>query len=463
MRRCGGARTLTARATHTSRAIIAVLFLIGGVGPACVTRSKSDDRDRASLAQFELSVPPTIAHPLSTRIGDSVELLGYAVSPTETVRPGQTVKLALYWKLNKELESDWLLFTHLVDKSGRYLQNLDRQGPLREWQKDHPALGPRRWRVGKIYVDEQSFTLSHRFTASQVTILTGLWRGSERMGPIRGPSDGKGRVIVGTLKLVAGTAPAAIPTVPNLSAPRVTSDSPLKLDGRLDEAVWQHAARTSRFVNPGDGSVPPSDSNLQGVARIAWSTEGLLIAIEAFDRDLVGKFDPGAVDPHLWTQDTVEIMIDPDGDGDAKDYYEIQVNPQNLRFDSVFDDYNLPRLGPDGPFGHQDWQSQLTSGVHLDGTLNKTADRDGGYTVELSIPWSSFSRARRSPPSVGDTWRINLYVMQENRGIAWSPILGQGNFHRASRFGRVTFVDTATPKAASSTWAPTARGVQRSR
>jgi hypothetical protein len=35
---------------------------------------------------------------------------------------------------------------------------------------------------------------------------------------------------------------------------------------------------------------------------------------------------------------------------------------------------------------------------------------------------------------------MNFYAMQDNGGVAWSPILGQGNFHKASRFGRVRFV-----------------------
>jgi hypothetical protein len=34
---------------------------------------------------------------------------------------------------------------------------------------------------------------------------------------------------------------------------------------------------------------------------------------------------------------------------------------------------------------------------------------------------------------------MNFYAMQNNGGVAWSPILGEGNFHKASRFGQVTF------------------------
>jgi hypothetical protein len=63
--------------------------------------------------------------------------------------------------------------------------------------------------------------------------------------------------------------------------------------------------------------------------------------------------------------------------------------------------------------------------------------------VELSIPWSSFDKAKRVPPTTGDVWRMNFYVVQNNSGSAWSPILGQGNFHKASRFGRVHFLPPA--------------------
>jgi hypothetical protein len=46
------------------------------------------------------------------------------------------------------------------------------------------------------------------------------------------------------------------------------------------------------------------------------------------------------------------------------------------------------------------------------------------------------------PPRPGDTWRINLYSFRDGQraALAWSPTLRRGNFHKASRFGRVVFV-----------------------
>jgi hypothetical protein len=81
----------------------------------------------------------------------------------------------------------------------------------------------------------------------------------------------------------------------------------------------------------------------------------------------------------------------------------------------------------------------VKSAVTINGTIDKPEDADEGYVVEAAIPWKSFSKAEKVPPEPGTTWRLNFYAMENNGGVAWSPILGQGNFHRASRFGRVLF------------------------
>jgi hypothetical protein len=160
----------------------------------------------------------------------------------------------------------------------------------------------------------------------------------------------------------------------------------------------------------------------------------------------------------LWTRDTVEMMVDPDGDGDNKDYYEIQINPQNLVFDSQFDDYNQPKTEPNGPYGHQEWSANLKSAVALDGTVDKSDDEDRGYTVEALIPWKSFSKAAKLPPDIGTSWRVNFYAMKNNGGVSWSPILGQGNFHKAARFGRLIWAARGAAAPVSSGSAPAISG-----
>ena len=235
--------------------------------------------------------------------------------------------------------------------------------------------------------------------------------------------------------------PAPAPVDPKtqikeLTAPRL--EATITVDGVLDEDAWSKAAGTGLFVDVASGMPNPQIPS-QGEARIFWTDQHLFVAIEAYDKTVRGGFPADAKDPHLWERDTVEIMIDPDGDGDNRDYYELQVNPQNLTFDTRYDDYNRPNGNGRGPFGHEEWTATAERAVKIHGTLDDDSDTDDGYTVEMKIPWAAFDKASKAPPTPGSSWRMNFYAMQNNGGTAWSPILGLGNFHKASRFGRVVW------------------------
>lgn len=242
----------------------------------------------------------------------------------------------------------------------------------------------------------------------------------------------------GASAAASSSSAAAEPPVPSLDVPHLLQGEAITIDGDCSEAAWVRAASTPEFVNVGTGG--KSSETLRGRAKLLWDDTFLYVGIDVNENDVRGGFPQGSIDAHLWERDTVEVMIDPDGDGDGRDYYEIQVSPQNLVFDSQFDDYNLPRGGDRGPFGHEEWSSKLISAIRLSGSLDDDGDIDDGYRVEMQIPWTSLERAKRAPPAADDVWRMNLYAMRDNSGVAWSPILGKGNFHRASRFGRVRFV-----------------------
>ncbi len=232
--------------------------------------------------------------------------------------------------------------------------------------------------------------------------------------------------------------------IKELDALRLPKGATITIDGRLDEQAWQGAKSTGPFVDVGTGRELPGLPT-GGSARVLWDDQFLYVGFEVADKKVHGGWPAGAKDPHLWEKDTVEIMIDPDGDGDNKDYYEIQINPQNLVFDTQYDDYNSPNGNGRGPFVHEECSSNLTSAVVVHGTIDDDADEDKGYTVEAKIPWSSFTKAQHAPPQPNNTWRMNFYAMKNNGGTAWSPILGAGNFHRASRFGRVHWVTAEVP------------------
>ena len=441
-----------ARPPSAARRSLCVLLPAVLLVPGCVNDPRpSRAEEAARLAKYILdAAPKSLAHPLKLKFEDSVELLGYAVEPAQEQRPGTRVKLTLYWKLLKDLDPGWSLFTHVLDANGKRVLNIDNIGPLREWRGTGQALPPGDWTVGKVYVDEQSFTIPTEARGEQLEIVAGVWKGEQRLKVVEGPHDAENRAKVATLSLgdkkkkkKKPSKPKIDEQVPKLRVSKLPAGAKLKIDGMLDEDEWKRAASTRPFVNAQSGK-RDKDMKLGGRVRLLYDDRALYLGFDIKDPDVVGGFPKNAKDPQLWTADTVEIMIDPDGDGDNNDYYEIQINPQNLVFDSHFDKYKQPGGGPEGPFGNQEWSAGLTSRVKVNGTLDKPGDEDEGYVVEAAIPWKAFHKAKQVPPKPGDAWRVNFYAVEKNAGVAWSPLLGSGDFHRASRFGQITWAEELT-------------------
>ncbi|HEX2734457.1 MAG TPA: carbohydrate-binding family 9-like protein [Polyangiaceae bacterium] len=403
----------------------------------CVSSKKPQKETKTSAEKFVVT-PPADMKKLGTNFDDKVTLVGYKFANKGSFKPGDTITYTLYWRLDKPLgASGWKLFTHVFDDQKKRVLNVDEVGGLRKYDGKQQGAGPSAWQVGKVYADEQTFKIPPKTEGRHLVVTTGIWKGEERLKIKAGQTQGENRAIAFSIN-VGGAAKQ--PAVPDLRVDRLAKGKSIKIDGKLDDEAWTTAAVAGPFVNVANGK-PDEKLSVQGDAKLLWDDKGLYVGFSVKDKDVVGGFGKDDKDPHLWTKDCVEIMIDPDGDGDNKDYYEIQINPQNLVFDSQFEDYNLPKGGPDGPFGHQEWSSKIQSAVEIEGTLDKSDDEDKGYTVEVKVPWASLDKAKRTPPALGDQWRINLYAMQNNGGAGWSPILGQGNFHKASRFGRLLFAE----------------------
>ena len=215
-----------------------------------------------------------------------------------------------------------------------------------------------------------------------------------------------------------------------------------KLDGSLGDPVWSFANTTGAFVETRKGGVAP----FQASAKVLWDQHYLYVGVDAHDALL--RASQVERDDHLWEQDCVELMIDPDGDG--KNYFEIQVSPRGVVFDTRYEARRVPQ-----PFGHTDWDSKARVGVSPRGNLDDH-EADAGYSVEMAIPWQAFSLDGKpfTPPAIGDEWRANLYVIDliedRQRAAAWSP-LGVGDFHVPRRFGILAFEGTKPTREGAQT------------
>ena len=179
-------------------------------------------------------------------------------------------------------------------------------------------------------------------------------------------------------------------------------------------------------------------SRVNGAAWRAWDDTALYVAVRVEDPDPSSPFSPTDIDPHVWERSSgIELMLQPGDPGDNREYYEVQVDVSGAIWSTSFDDYNQPITGEGAArrFGHQEWQPAIATGV-------KVGRGEGWYAIEFALPWSEVRSSRvQVPPRGGDVWRMNFYGFRDGQGdsLAWSPIRGEGNFHRSSRFGRVVF------------------------
>lgn len=219
---------------------------------------------------------------------------------------------------------------------------------------------------------------------------------------------------------------------------RVTRvDTPMTIDGRLDEKAWQVAPYTEYFVDYADGSLPLQLTR----AQLVWDDNNLYVAFTAIDHDIWAT--KTRRDAGLWKEEAVELFIDPDGD--EADYIELQINPLGTICDIL-----LHKEFSKGGHGDYHWTFEgLTAAVAIHGTLNDDKE-DTEWICEIALPFQSLKKIApscHSPPRIGDLWRINLCRMESDRfdrkiveATAWNQTDIRG-FHAPNLFGRITFVN----------------------
>ena len=231
--------------------------------------------------------------------------------------------------------------------------------------------------------------------------------------------------------------------------------SPPKIDGNLNDAVWQKATWTDDFVDI-EGDLKPHPA-LQTNVKMLWDDSCLYIAAQIHD-------------PHVWANlkqhdqivfldNDFEVFINPNNT--THQYFELEFNALNTVFDLFL---NKPYRNNGDPLIN--WNAEgLRSAVNVQGTLNDPTDVDKSWTVEIAIPFRAISLGNFTQvPNDGTTWRINFsrvewdtkvvdgkYVkIKDNAGHnlpehnwVWSP-QGVIDMHFPERWGYLKFSKSAS-------------------
>lgn len=400
---------------------------------ACVEQDseKPSPEDLQAVKANILTVAPTPRYPVNADLEGKAIYLGLDVDPP-TIEPGKPVKLTHYWKSVASPGDGWKAFTHLEGPKNQGFINAD-HGPV---GGKYPVS---QWKPGEIIKDEHTITLPASWSFDSLVVYTGLWRGPTRLTVKSGPSDASGRVIAATVPVKLGHKADGGPK--RYVARR--TDKPIKIDGKLDEQAWKDAPSTGPFVNTMNGG--PAEQAVQ--ARLLWDDKFLYAAFEVADTDVWSKLNKR--DDKLWTEEAVELMIDADKNG--KGYVELQVAPNGAIFDTYLPEYRKYEDAIDPKKKPFSWNSKMEAAVVVNGTLNKRDDQDQGWVVELALPLGDVkgmdtkAELPRLPPQVGDSWKINMFRMDQPAGkpqqaSGWSPPM-VGDFHALDKFGELVFGD----------------------
>jgi len=201
------------------------------------------------------------------------------------------------------------------------------------------------------------------------------------------------------------------------------SETPVTVDGELNEPVWEKA-RTISFFLPLSFKEPISKTE----AKIAYDKNFLYVAFKAYDEDVWGMLTER--DGLTCLEDVLEVFFKTDP---AKaPYFNFEINVLG----TVLDAYNANH----NPIGnYKRWSQWNCNGLKMaskvKGTINNWTDKDEYWILEVGIPFAEIPTLGGKSPVKGDKWLFSLsrydysvYLPKGKETTASAP-LSNNNFH----------------------------------
>ncbi|MDD3725731.1 MAG: carbohydrate-binding family 9-like protein [Candidatus Ratteibacteria bacterium] len=222
----------------------------------------------------------------------------------------------------------------------------------------------------------------------------------------------------------------------------IYTESPVVIDGKLDDSVWKRATRYNLSLSKDRRSDVPQEG---GEVMLAWDDEFLYIGAYLIDSDIIQTGEEDQM--HFYTTgDVLEVFLKPEKE---EWYWELYGTPNNKK--TVF---WFPSRKFLGIFRNMDrWTKNMVDikvATQIEGTLNNSNDRDRYWTIELSLPvrniapWYMFTPRQEHYFGPGSEWRIlisryNYSKYLKKKELSMFPQLSQSNFHFLEEYGIIRF------------------------
>ncbi|MBA3464748.1 MAG: hypothetical protein H0T46_32745 [Deltaproteobacteria bacterium] len=424
---------------------LALLLLLVG---ACVDKGPGPQPkkiDPGFVGKHLLTAVPPLTATLDVNFGGKVVYLGNNVEQTRII-PGGTVKITHYWKVIESPGTAWKPFSLFRGDAGHadFMALPDTDMTI--------AHGPGTWRAGEIIEDPQEITLRPDWRSPHATLSVGLISPGAHGIDDRMAATGANVVDRAVIARVFDVDLSRAPPPPGtIHVPYARG--PIAIDGVGADVGWGGAITSPELVTA-EGSPEPVGKS---IARMTWDDQFLYVFMTITDSDVFSEYKNH--DDPLWKADCVELFID--ADANKRGYVELQVNPNNARFDSWFP-------GPRAGKGDEAWSANMLTAVTMRGTADKGGDTDQGWDVEIAIPWAAVkgrddAMAVTIPPRVGDRWKLNVVRVDKKTGdqnpsaSSWNRIT-YSDFHGLDRMLTVVFADPNGGVAPGTPVGPAATG-----
>ena len=231
----------------------------------------------------------------------------------------------------------------------------------------------------------------------------------------------------------AGTVRTTQVPVPSTMTAQYTG-TPVKVDGRLDEAVWKRAAAyplafDRGAINKGAVLTEP------GEVRLAWDEEYLYLAVKFYDSDITAEGEEDQLH-HYKMGDLAELFLKPDKN---TWYWELYVTPTSKK-----SSFWYPGRGRLGLESCERYTCGLRVAAQCEGTLNNWRDTDSYWTAEMAMPVKDLT-ARGDAFGPGAQWRIlvgrynfSRYLLKKE--LSAVPSMSKDWFHFYEEYSRLELV-----------------------
>jgi hypothetical protein len=216
------------------------------------------------------------------------------------------------------------------------------------------------------------------------------------------------------------------------TVPAVHVDQPPRIDGVLDDQVWQRAPLLAEFTQQEPREGAPATERTE--VRILYDSRSLLIAVHAFDTQAAGivATEMRRDSDRLLDEDNFQLIVDTFND--SRNGYMFVTTPLGAKLEQQISEE-----------GEGNTRASSSGFIANNSNINRNWDgvwdvaariTDDGWTAEIAIPLTTIRFSGASE----QVWGLNFMrnIRRKNEQVFWAPIPKAYGLTRVSMAGALT-------------------------